>query len=230
MIPKIIHLCWFSFSIPPKKLRRCIRSWRKFMPEYRIMWWTRRRALSSGIPFVKEAIEQKKWAFAADAIRLYAVYKYGGLYLDSDILLHKSLDELLTHKNVFFSETYPDRVEYESLHAELTKEEKWGQEIQAACFAAQKGSKVIAAILSLYQNSHFVRQDGTLSMSTVAPQVFAWALEQFGYVYKDDEQVLDDDTAVYPSSLVLSNPRFSSGNKYATHLCAQSWKEAPQDR
>jgi len=200
------------------------------MPDYRIMWWTKRKALSSEIPFVKEAIEQKKWAFAADAIRLYAVYNYGGLYMDSDILLYKSLDKLLTHRNVFFSENYPDRVEYESLHPELTKEEKWGQEIQAACFAAQKGSNVIAEILNHYLNSHFIDKDGTLSTSVVAPQIFAWAMEKFGYIYTDRKQILSDDTVVYPSSLILCNPRFTSENKYAIHLCTQSWKEVSQNQ
>jgi len=224
MIPKIIHLCWFSHSIPPRKVRRCIWSWRKMFPDYRIMLWTKKKALATGIPFVEEAIAARKWAFAADAVRLYAVHRHGGLYMDSDVLLYKSLDELLCHRNVFFSEMYPDRVEYVQNHPELMKEDRWGQEIQAACFAAEKGSPVIASILEHYEHSHFINPDGSMNTSPVAPQVFAWALEQYGYLYTDRQQLLAEDTVVYPSSLVLSNERFSSEDAYAKHLCTQSWK------
>lgn len=224
MIPKIIHLCWFSCSIPPRKVRRCIRSWRKMLPDYRIMLWTKRKALATGIPFVREAIEARKWAFAADAVRLYAVHEYGGLYMDSDVMVYRNMDELLSHRNVFFSEMYPDRVQYETEHPELRKEERWGQEIQAACFAAQKGSPVVASLLDHYSETHFVNADGSMNMSPVAPQVFAWGLEKYGYRYTDETQFLDDDTVVYPSSLVLSNKRFSHPDAYAVHLCTQSWK------
>ena len=37
------------------------------------------------VAFVKEACNLKKWAFACDYIRAYALYHEGGIYLDSDV-------------------------------------------------------------------------------------------------------------------------------------------------
>lgn len=46
-------------------------------------------------PYVREAFKQRKWAFVSDYIRFYALYKYGGIYLDSDVVVKKRLDSLL---------------------------------------------------------------------------------------------------------------------------------------
>ena len=97
MIPKIIHLCWLSNENYPTKIKQCIKSWEKYLPEYKIMLWdTKRFNLEESI-WVKQAFEKKKYAFAADYIRFYALYNYGGIYLDSDVEILKSFDNLLQY-------------------------------------------------------------------------------------------------------------------------------------
>ena len=83
MIPKIIHLCWFSEESFHVEIKICLASWKRILPDYTIRLWTYADALAIGCDYVSEALSVKKWAFAADVIRFYAIYKEGGIYLQS---------------------------------------------------------------------------------------------------------------------------------------------------
>lgn len=85
MIPKKIHFCWLSGDEFPPLIQYCIDTWEKVLPDYEIILWDTKRFDINSIAWVKEAFEAKKYAFAADYIRLYAVYTEGGIYLDSDV-------------------------------------------------------------------------------------------------------------------------------------------------
>ena len=100
MIPKVIHLCWLSGDPYPAKISRCLSTWKKYLPDYEVMLWdTKRFDLESSI-WVKQAFEKKKYAFAADYIRFYALYNYGGIYLDADVTATGSFDAFL-EKSLF---------------------------------------------------------------------------------------------------------------------------------
>ncbi|MCL1955859.1 MAG: hypothetical protein FWF63_00925 [Fibromonadales bacterium] len=94
MIPKILHYCWISEHIP-ENISKYIQSWNHFMPDYQIIKWDLSNFDIAKSDWVREAVEKKKWAFAADYIRLYAVYNFGGIYLDSDVEVLKPFDDLL---------------------------------------------------------------------------------------------------------------------------------------
>src|SRR5690606_40794226 len=95
MIPKKIHFCWLSGDEYPDLIKKCVNTWKEKLPDYEfILWDTNRFDLDSNI-WVKQAFETKKYAFAADYIRLYAVYNYGGIYLDTDVEVIKSFEDLL---------------------------------------------------------------------------------------------------------------------------------------
>ena len=95
MIPKVIHYCWFGGSELPEYVERCIQSWKKFCPDYQIKRWDESNYNFEKYPFCREAYEKKKWAFVSDVARLDIVYSEGGIYLDTDVELIKSLDDLL---------------------------------------------------------------------------------------------------------------------------------------
>lgn len=95
MIPKIIHYCWLGDDPYPKKIQFCIDSWKRLLPDYELMLWDKHRFDIESVRWVKEAYQQKKYAFAADYIRCYALYNYGGIYLDSDVEVVRSYNELL---------------------------------------------------------------------------------------------------------------------------------------
>lgn len=96
MIPKKIHYCWLSGDPYPALIENCIASWKKYLPDYEIVLWDYSKIQYILNPWLIECIENKKYAFAADYIRLYALYEEGGIYLDSDVEVLKSFDDLLT--------------------------------------------------------------------------------------------------------------------------------------
>lgn len=80
MIPKIIHLCWFSNDPFPVEIKVCLDTWKRILPDFQVKHWTYQDAKAIGCRFINEALEAKKWAFAADAVRFYAIYNEGGIY------------------------------------------------------------------------------------------------------------------------------------------------------
>ena len=97
MIPKKIHYCWFGGKDIPDTLMKYINGWKAFCPGYEFILWDEDRFDIAAIPFVKSAYEARKFAFVADYVRAYALYHYGGVYLDTDVELRRSLDCFLTH-------------------------------------------------------------------------------------------------------------------------------------
>ena len=110
MIPKVIHFCWLSGDKYPSKIRYCINSWKEKLPDYEIRLWDLSRFDIDSSVWCKEAFEMKKYAFAADYIRCYALYKEGGIYLDSDVELLRSFDDLL-HLPYFIGEEQGGNIE-----------------------------------------------------------------------------------------------------------------------
>lgn len=97
VIPKIVHLCWFGRGKYPKIVEKCISSWKKVLPDYKIMIWNEDNFPFEKYPFAQQAFRDKKWAFVADVARLHALYTVGGIYLDTDIEVLKSFDEFLKY-------------------------------------------------------------------------------------------------------------------------------------
>ena len=81
MIPKIIHLCWFSNDPFPVEIKVCLDTWKRILPDFQVKHWTYQDAKAIGCRFINEALEARKWAFAADAVRFYAIYNEGGIYM-----------------------------------------------------------------------------------------------------------------------------------------------------
>ncbi|MBP5368189.1 MAG: hypothetical protein J6Z01_07050 [Bacteroidales bacterium] len=94
MIPKIIHYCWFGPKQMSKTDKKCIQSWKKHLPDYKLMFWNEQNS-PIDVPFVKAAIETKKYAFASDYVRIWALNQYGGVYMDTDMLVLKNFDKYL---------------------------------------------------------------------------------------------------------------------------------------
>lgn len=110
MIPKIIHYCWFGHNPLPEDVIKCIESWKKFCPDYEIKQWDESNFDISKRKYTREAYDQKKYAFVSDVARLEIVAQNGGIYLDTDVELIKSLDEML-HLDAFVGiESGVDRI------------------------------------------------------------------------------------------------------------------------
>ncbi len=104
-IPKIIHYCWFGGNAKPEIIEKCIESWKRFCPSWEIVEWNENNYDVNTYRYVKEAYGAKKWAFVSDVVRLDVVYKYGGVYLDTDVELFANIDSLLENDAFFVFET-----------------------------------------------------------------------------------------------------------------------------
>lgn len=95
MIPKVIHYCWFGGKPLPKSAKKCIASWKKFMPDYEIEEWNESNFDIGMIPYTREAYNDGKYAFVSDVARFWVLYHYGGVYFDTDVEVIRSIDDIL---------------------------------------------------------------------------------------------------------------------------------------
>ena len=196
MIPKIIHYCWLSDEPFPKKIRKCMETWKNTHPDYEIVRWSTKNFDINSIPYVKEAFEARKWAFAADYIRMYALYTQGGIYLDSDVILLKRFDDFLN--NSFFScmEYHPIQIEkcgtmnyIDSDGKRIADKYIEGIQIQAAVMGAEKGNPFVKEVMDWYSDKHFVNEDGTICTNVLSPYIYARVAEKIGFYTRTSTKI-----------------------------------------
>lgn len=98
--PKTINWCWFGLTEMSDQTKLCIESWKEHMPDWEIKCWDS-TILKNAPKFVSDAMNDGNFGFASDWARVYIIYKYGGIYLDSDIFLYKSLEDLCNYPSWF---------------------------------------------------------------------------------------------------------------------------------
>lgn len=105
MIPKKIHYCWFGRNEKPKAVQKCIASWQKYCPDYKIIEWNEDNFDVQQNPYIKYCYDNKKWAFLSDLARLLVVCEHGGIYFDTDVELVRNPDFLLEYGAFYGFET-----------------------------------------------------------------------------------------------------------------------------
>ena len=225
MIPKVIHFCWLSNDPYPNSIVTCIESWKKHLPDYKIKRWSMTSFDINSVRLVKEAVSAKKWALAADYIRLYALYNEGGIYLDSDVMVHKDIEDLLTANFVSAVEFHPsDFSKYKkcidsNFRRISTVDTVYGVGIQAAFLASIPNHPFIWDCLNSYKD---ISLDEVLSMNLTAPKMLAKSAEKYGFIYKNMPQNLSESMKLYTNNEIGQNATEVS-NRYLTHMCAGSW-------
>lgn len=210
MIPKVIHFCWFSGEDYPNIVKKCLKSWKKRLPDYTIRLWDKDSFDFGSIPYVQEGMAAKKWAVAADYIRLYALYTEGGIYLDSDVEVFRSFDEFLDHS--FFTGTEP-----------YVKDNQVYFDLEGAIIGAEKGHPFIKECLDYYQDMHYVPEQ-FITVCTVMTNL----LKHHGYAAENKIQLLPNGIAVYP--LDNYGDRYCFYHKSAIHWCQSSWLDTYHER
>ena len=155
-IPKIIHYCWFGRKPLPQMANKCIASWRKYLPDYEIKEWNEDNFDVNSIPYTREAYEAGKYAFVSDYARFEILYKYGGLYFDTDVEVIKPFDNILERGPFMGCEC----------ESNLTV----GRPITVAPglgLAVNLGHSLYRELLDLYTKLHFKNPDGSLNLKTV---------------------------------------------------------------
>ncbi len=94
-IPETIHYCWFGKQQKPKIFLKCLASWNKYCPHYKIIEWNESNFDVNAHSYTKKAYNEGRWAFVSDYARIKILNTYGGIYLDTDVELIKPVDPLL---------------------------------------------------------------------------------------------------------------------------------------
>ena len=173
MIPRTIHYCWFGRNPLPKLAKQCIESWKKYCPDYEIVCWDESNFDVNYNQFTQDAYRAGKWAFVSDVARLYIVYHHGGIYLDTDVELIKSLDAFLPNKAFMGTEPV-------------------GQIATGLGFGAEKGMEVIREMLEEYDRKLF-----SASNPLDCPKMTTAFLTRYGYSRQPQIQTVRDIT-IYP--------------------------------
>lgn len=218
MIPKIIHYCWLSGDPFPKDVQACIDSWKKHLPDYEFKLWDLSCFDIESSRWVKEAYMFRKYAFAADYIRIYALYNYGGIYLDSDVEVLRSYNDLL-HLPYFIGRERTD--------------EEGEVAVEAATLGFEKGHPLLKDILSYYDRRKFHLKGRKFDVRTL-PYIMLIHIQK-NYMWKRVKSVEDFD---YDKSIISLLPEdyFSpktwwnqdlkvTSNTYSIHHFAGEWKK-----
>lgn len=206
-IPKKIHYCWFGQGPMPELALKCIESWKKNLPDYEMKLWNEMNFDINSNEYVKEAYRAKKFAFVTDYVRLFALYHEGGIYLDTDVEIIRSLDEFL-HHGAFSGFQTPS-------------------EILTGLIGAKPGNKWIKENLLIYENKKFIRDDGSYDL-TANVALISNISKKMGFKEGNEFQIFGDDVAIYPIDYFCAKDYRNgnlciTNNTYAIHHFAGSW-------
>lgn len=170
-IPKIIHYCWFGGKPKPELAEKCIKSWKKFCPDFEILEWNEDNFDVAAAPkYVQQAYECKRWAFVSDFVRLKALTEMGGVYMDTDVEVIKPLTPYLHHR-AFAGFEHPERV-------------------QTGLLACEKDFPLFQRFLAHYDTASFLQSDGTPDVTTNVEVLTRLCLER-GMICNDSYQEID---------------------------------------
>ena len=198
MIPKKIHYVWVGGNEKNNTIKQCMKTWGKHLEGYEVIEWNENNFDIDSHPFVKAAYKAKKWAYVSDYIRAYVIYKYGGIYLDTDILVLDNFDRFLN--NLAF-------VGFENPQYPFT-----------AVFGAEPGHPLVKDMIEYYDRLDEYKFDfeknNTISVSDLL-------IKKYHCKVGNKFQILDEDIAVYQDT-VLCNP---SENSISIHVFTGTWLE-----
>lgn len=217
MIPKKLHYCWFGGGQKPELAEQCIASWKRFCPDYEIIEWNETNLDLESFPaYVKEAYAAKKWGFVPDYIRIWIVYTYGGIYLDTDVEMIKPFDTLLLHPAFFGFES--------------DKCVNLGHS-----FGAEAGNPLLLELMQDYEKKHFLLPDGSLDL-TPSPQINTEIFKRHGLLLGGKTyQEIEKLAVVYPIEYFCPIDYYSgelkvTKNTYSIHHYMASWQSKKQKR
>ena len=208
MIPRKIHYCWFGGKPLPDDVKKYIAGWRKYCPDYEIIEWNEKNFDINCNAYVREAYEAKKWAFVTDYVRLYALYRHGGIYMDTDVEVVKPLDDLLVYDAVsgYESET----------------------SIPTGTIAACRDNEWIGMLLRDYDDRHFISQDGKLDMTTNVKVITKLTVEKYGLQLDGNMKRFGNNMILLPFDYLCAKS-YSTGkiiqtsDTYTIHHFTGSW-------
>lgn len=225
MIPKIIHYSWFSGEEMPEPFVQMMNTWKKHLPDYEFRLWDMAALKEANIMFANEAVSVGKWAFAADAIRVYAVYHYGGIWLDGDIVVYQSFDPFLNCR-MFIGKENSEEFQHDGCGRHVNK-------LTSHCFGAEKGHPFLKDCVDYYENRHFILSvkeslpQGLRYDMRLLPSIHTHIAIKYGYkgnvLDAENPEILKEDIHVYPCYLFDAPKYHDLSEVVCIHNCLHSW-------
>lgn len=211
MIEKKIHYCWFGKNPLPSLVKDCIKSWEKYCPDYEIIEWNEDNFDVNQHPFSMMAYEHKAWAFVSDYARLKIIYEFGGVYLDTDVELLKSLNPLLEHE------------------AYVGVEQGDFQINTGLGFGAKKNNTSVREMLEMYDDLEFKPHQVD---KLACPKLNTIPFENKGFMKIDKNQIINN-CMIYTDKYFCPYAPMTSSNKfgddtYSIHHYGASWTSKKQ--
>ena len=205
MIPKKIHYCWFGRGELSAKAQKCIKSWKKYCPDYEIIEWNEGNFDVNQNAYTKYCYENKKYAFLSDYARLQIIYQEGGIYFDVDVEVIKPFNDLLKVDAFFGFETN----EYINT---------------GVGFGAIRDCYVVKVLLKEY-DSLLDGKSGTIG----CPELNTKALVKVGLVQNGQKQIVGG-AMIYPASYFnpyddATGQLYLTEDTYSIHWYAKSWMD-----
>lgn len=209
-IPKVIHTFWFSGEEIPYEYKKCVDTWKDKCPDYQIKMWTAEEYDCLKIPFTKEAYLNRKWAFVADYARIDVLHRYGGIYMDMDVEVIKSFDDLLNLNGFFSFDMFND--------------------IGLEVFGSIEQNPLLESIKEMYESSEFV-PDKLIGISQ--PRFIRDIIRKFGVKLNGDSQTIDNNwfasrNYFNPEDIVIYKRMVMDEDTYTVHKSNTAWQD--QDR
>lgn len=213
-IPKIIHYCWLGGKPKPESVLKCIESWRKFCPDYEIKEWNESNLDVFANEYTRQAYEAKAWGFVPDYLRLWIIYTYGGIYLDTDVQIIKSFDSLLSFPA--FAGFERGTGDSEGYYV------NFGQG-----FGAEAYNEVILQHMNIYHDLLYKNPDGSFNR-VASPHYTTQVLVDYGLNRKENSCQRLNGIVIFPDDYFCPKS-FATGiiktsrNTYSIHQFDGSW-------
>lgn len=215
-IPKTIHYCWFGRGQKPELAEKCIASWKQFCPDYEIKEWNEDNFDLDSNLYTRQAYDSRKFAFVTDYVRLYAMYHEGGIYMDTDVEVLKSLDAFLEHQAFSSFEN--------------------NNKIPTGLMAAEAGNPWIKDLLDEYIDLTFLDAAGNMDLTTNVERITNLTLRKYGLVPESSYQELGGGVlTLYPYDYFCPKD-WQTGNinltenSHTIHHFAGSWHTDAQKK
>jgi len=205
MIPKVIHYCWFGRGKKPKLAKKCIESWKKYCPDYKIIEWNEDNFDLDKYEYARYMYDNKKYAFLSDFVRLQVIYENGGVYFDTDVEVLKPIDELLENRAFIGFEN-----------------DRFVNSGQG--FGAEKGNSAVKLMLEEY---NYFPDSFEPNRPVACPDLNTYGILKCGLIKNGSFQKLQD-IAVYPKEYFnpydnVLNKLDVTENTYTIHWYSGSW-------
>lgn len=195
---KVIHYCWFGKNPLPAMAKKCIKSWKKYLPDYEIVELNEDNFDINICPFVKQAYDKKMWAFVSDYARLYALYEHGGIYFDTDMEVTKNID-FLTKKELFIG--------YEA-----------NKMIAAGVIGVkEKHNKYIKELLDFYNSKTEFAEE--LIFDYAIPKIITNAFKKYPMETIDNIDIVNKEIYIYPEEYFYPINYDYSKRNYTENTC-----------